>query len=218
MSGFEFHLRCRVCGLVSPLYPFRFDRDVRPAEVMLPAADRSTQRFELARFPSTVVRPDVDLAAVAAANSSATRALAVPHLGPDGPYLEPAVACPRCGADAVDAAFGAGPHDVPVAASVAAVIADSHQVEPGETGRWRLAARAAIEARRYGGPDDDDDASLYSWRVSRLDDSDAARADLDAVVDELFEALERQGGVVAPPRRRKAFAEVRERRTQDGRG
>lgn len=217
MSGFEFHLRCRACGLMSPLYPFRFDREVRPEAVVLPAADHVAQRFELVRFPLTVAQSEVDLPALAAANASASRALGVPHLGSDGPYLEPAMACPRCGAHAVDPAFGGGAQPIPVAPSVAAMVEDSRQVEPGDTGRWTLGAGASIEARRYGGPDDDDDASVYGWRVTRTGGSDPAAAALDGVLDELLEALARQGSVVAPPRRRKAIIEFRERRAEEPR-
>lgn len=215
MSGFEFHLRCHACELISPTYPFRFDPTVRPTHAVLPVIDRAGKRFDVALIEVSGTLAAPALTALAAASSSADRTICVPHIHAEAPWIEPAVTCPRCGADAVRAALGGPPRAVPVVESVDRIIGESRDLEPGTARAWMLGARAQVTARRHGGPDDPHDARTCDWRVARPEGVGAAASEVVAVVAALTAALERYGSRVEPRRALRAFTDLVEHRAAD---
>lgn len=215
MSGFEFHLRCHGCELISRAYPFRFDQTVRPTHAVLPVIDRARKCFDVALIEVSGTLAASALAALAAASSSADRTICVPHMHAEAPWLEPAVVCPRCGADAVRVVLGGPPRAVPVVESVDRIIGDSRAQEPGTARAWMLGASAQVTARRHGGPGDPHDARTCDWRIARPEGVAAAASEVVAVVAALTAALERCGSRVEPRRALRAFTDLVEQRAAD---
>lgn len=210
MSGFEFHLRCRACGLTSGTYPDRYDVSPDPQHLILPAVDRAAGRFDRARIAISGEPLDEDqIRSLAAGHSTADVTVCV-RAALEGPSaLAPHVTCPRCRQDAVETILGSAPRPRYIAVSIDQVVTESRAAGAGSTAAWHLEDRG-VEIRVSHRASDD--STLCWWTVQRSYGVAPDRADLDGVAAELIAALTAAGGVCGEPTRLRAFTRFSERR------
>ena len=187
MSGFEYHLVCRACGLTSATYPWLHDSVVAPTVMVLPTADRAARAFGVIEIPVRwrLTEP-VELAA---ALSTDERTVLPPRMG--GTAI--ATPCPRCGEAAVEHAFG-GPPRVHVAVDgLDALIAATRAIEPG-AGAWYRVEPGGARVHCVRDPD------RYEWHLAGVEAA--------ALLDALCEELARRGARITIEMRHRARARL----------
>jgi hypothetical protein len=209
MSGFDFHLRCRACGLASDSsYPDRYSTTFKPDSLDLPAVNRATGTFEHAIILITVQRMSHEEMIALAAKHSTPDVTVCVKVRRRGVVLEPPVGCPRCGQDTIEAPFGSPPRQDPIAAGVAPIIAESRELADDTGATWRLDDRGVfVRTSRHP----DEHSVIYSWGVHRRDGVAPECAEIAQVVAELIAALTARGSTCTEPTEVGAFTHFEER-------
>ncbi len=188
MSGFEYHLACRACGLTSATYPWLHDSVVAPTVIVLPTTDRAARAFGVLELPLRWRLTDAREIAAAFSNDQRT-VIALEYPGPID------AACPRCGERAVERAWGGPPRAYRDVDGVAALIDATRALAIGGGAWFRVAptgARVHCERDEHG----------FSW--------DLLGAEGRAISDEICDVLARTGATIRDLRRGRGYARFAE--------
>jgi hypothetical protein len=204
MSGFEFHIMCRACGLTSSTYPFRYDSIVGTTALELPAVSRKHASFGRISIPIASSLEEASIQRLAAENSSDDVTVLIPYFGSGAADLElrPAVECPRCRQPALEPRFGNAPEFTRPVQTVEQLIDESRRLPADVTASFRLNDAAVVRCTRRIEAGE----SFFDWHVARVD-----AADITNLVNEIIESLSRRGSTCTAPRWMRAFARFEER-------
>lgn len=159
MSGFEYHIRCPRCGLVSPMARFGGSLG-KSSETELLAASSETGVFEVVKIQLDARSQTLPLSQLALAHSNVHRRLTSPVPTETGLRLDPEIACPRCGTRLIEAVWG-GPETPTIElGSLDETIAVAHGLRPGEERRF-VADGCSIECIA----DVDGDVRVHRWHL-----------------------------------------------------
>lgn len=152
MSGFEFHLVCPNCELLSPTYP-PGGRALFSNLLELPVANHLNQRFETLAYPRSLLQQKQQTAHdLVVSLSGAQHQISTPQADLLKPKLKPPLSCPRCQHPVTEGQAGHG--RTSVFESAEAVAAQANRMAPYTQACWvDRTGKLLVEALVY--PEDE---------------------------------------------------------------